>query len=155
MLDRLKNVLGVEGVSLGLDVPAEFASDGGRLAGALLISTIRPQTIRALTLRLTERYTRGRGEHRRIDDYLLGQLELERTIALVAGEQVRIPFVLPFAARPSLLEARAASVPVLGSIVRRAAHLANGVHSVYTVTALASVAGVALDPVCEAQLAAE
>ena len=37
----------------------------------------------------------------------------------------------------------------------RAAHLANGVHSVYTVTALASVAGVALDPVCEAQLAAE
>ena len=155
MLNRLKNVLGVEGVSLALEVKPEFDLGSGRLGGALVISTLRPQTVRTLSLRLTERYTRGRGEHRRIDDYLLGELELDRSIDLKAGERVAVPFVLRFAARPSRLEEQLAAMPLLGSIVRRAAHLANGVQSVYTLTALASVAGVALDPVCAVQLDAE
>ena len=138
-----------------MEVAPEFDLRSGRLPGRLTVATMRPQTVRALTLRLTERYTRGRGDHRRIDDYLLGELELDRAFSLAAREQVTIPFVLGFAERPNRLQEQLAPLPILGGLVRRAAHLANGVESVYTLTALASVAGVALDPVCAVQLTAE
>ena len=155
MLTRLKNYLGVEGVSLALDVSDALDFSTGELSGVLHISTLRPQTVRHLTLRLTERYTRGRGEHRKIDDYTLGELDLERAIPLDAREEVSIPFVLGFAERPNLLENSLPAVPLLRRAVTSVAHLAAGVQSVYTLTALASVEGVALDPVCSVQVYAE
>lgn len=152
MLDRLKNYLGVEGVSLALDVTDGLDFRAGQLPGVLRVSTLRPQTVRHLTLRLTERYTRGRGEHRRIDDYTLGELELSRPIPIDAREEVAIPFVLGFAERPNLLQEGLPAVPLLRRAVTSVAHLAHGVQSVYTLTAMASVQGVALDPVCAVQV---
>ena len=152
MLTRLKNYLGVEGVSLALDVTAGLDFATGRLPGTLLVHTLRPQTVRHLTLQLTERYTRGRGEHKRIDDYTLGELELSRAIPVDAREEVAIPFVLRFAERPNRLQRSLPDVPLLRRALSSVAHRAAGVQSVYTLTALASVEGVALDPVCAIQV---
>ena len=152
MLSRLKNYLGVEGVSLSLDVDGELDFAAGALSGTLVVQTLRPQTVRQLTLRLTERYARGRGEHKRIDDYLLGQLELSRSILLDAREEVAIPFVLGFAGRPNRLQESLPDVRLLRRAIASVAHLTAGVRSVYTLTAMASVEGVALDPVCAVQV---
>lgn len=155
MLTRLKNYLGVEGVSLALDIPEAIELSAGQVSGTLVITTLRPQLVHHLTLRFTERYTRGRGEHRRIDEYTLGRHELAQPIPIGPREELAIPFTLRFAARPNRLEASLPDVPLIRRALTSVANLTAGVASVYTLTALASVKGVALDPVCAVQVHVE
>ncbi len=148
MLDRLKTYLGVEGVRLELDVPVPPKRKLGIVAGTVSLSTLREQRVRTLSLRLTERYTRGRGERRRIDEYVLGQSEVTCDLAVVPGEAIDIPFTLHFAERRTPLEAQLQGLGPLATPLTKLAFLTHAAKSTYELSVTAAVSGVALEPAC-------
>jgi anti-sigma-K factor RskA len=44
---------------------------------------------------LKERYSRGRGEERLVDEYILGSLEVEKQIDIPAGKSWNCPSLCP------------------------------------------------------------
>lgn len=152
MLDRLKTYLGVEGVRLEVKLADPVRRSDGIVSGVVTLSTLRSQCVDSLSLRLTERYARGRGDHKRIDEYLLGESEVDCSIPVAPGEFVDVPFSLSFAERRTPLERQVDRLGPLASPVARLARLSYAATSTYELTAAASISGVALQPVCSVAL---
>ncbi len=155
MLDRIKTYLGVEGVRLELEAPPAVSRREGVIAGRILLSTLRPQRVSSLALRLTERYSRGRGERKRIDEYVLGESEVPCGLDVVPGEEIVVPFVLRFAERRTAIERRLDRFGPLGSPLTKVALLSYAAESRYELTVMGTVAGVALQPVCSVSVTLE
>ena len=152
VIERVKDFLGIEGLRLTLRVHGEPELVDGVLAGEIALDSLREQRVERLSLLLTERYSRGRGESRLIDTYELGGLVREVDIAVGAGEQVVVPFDLHFAPRPSPAERFLAAKPLAGALTRLA-RLTVGAASEYELRASAQVRGISLTPTASLPLA--
>ncbi len=145
MLGRVKNWLGIEGVKLELLLDEQPVQQPNRLEGRIRFKSIRPQTVLAVSIVLIERYSRGRGEERLVDEYQLGAIELTEIIEVPPGEIVERPFSLPFERVQSDVDAFGNRNLVFGGIARLARWSRN-VESEYRLEAEAEVKGVALNP---------
>jgi len=65
--------------------------------GLIRLESMHPQVVTRIRLALIERYARGRGKDRLVDEYLLGELIIDEEIAVHSDEPVEMEFALPFA----------------------------------------------------------
>ena len=144
MIGRVKRWLGIEGVKLELDVPDEIHSDR-LIEGKLIFFSMHAQTVQLIRVRLIEKYKRGRGKHKLIDEYELGTIELSEDIPIPADELVEVDFALPFTLAQSDMDAFGEKNVVFRGIAG-VAKFAKGVHSTYRLVAEAKVKGTALNP---------
>lgn len=140
MIDRVRDFFGIEGLRLGLAVDGQPRLSDERIAGELTLDCLREQAVTALTLVLTERYTRGRGAERLIDTYELGRLTQATSLTVAGGEQVVLPFDLRFSPRRTPLDEALAGRP-LGTYAKRLAELTIAAGSAFELSATAEVAG--------------
>jgi len=158
MIRKIKNVLGIEGVKVAIDMPVEAevhhrinTADPLTLDGELVFTTPVSQTVSSVTIRFIETYKRGRGKNKRIDDYLLGELHLDEPILIEGETEYRLPFSLEFEMLPSAMErfqARNMLFRGIGSVAK----LAKNAKSTYTVAAEVKVKGTAFNPRAEKQI---
>ena len=144
MLNRVKTLLGIEGVRLALAIDKPFALERGVIRGVLTYASLRPQRVEHTALWLEETYARGRGGDKLVSKLELGRLESDEPIALGAREEVSVPFELRFAERRTRIEQHAESawLKPLVYLAKKSA----GAKSVYVLHARAEVAGVRLSP---------
>ena len=147
MLDRVKDLLGIEGLRLGLVVHGAPRLADGILAGRLTLDSLRDLRVDCLTVALTERYTRGRGDGKLIDAYPLGELTHPTSLRIAAGEQVVVPFDLRFAPRPSPAERFLADRP-FGRALTRLGRFTVAARSEFLLVARAEVRSGGLAPTC-------
>ncbi|MCB0641400.1 MAG: hypothetical protein KDC44_07155, partial [Phaeodactylibacter sp.] len=76
MLDRVKRWLGIEGVKLDLIIPEEVSKKSQLIKGKIRFTSMNTQQVTTAKIALIERYARGRRKDKRIDDYELGEVEL-------------------------------------------------------------------------------
>ncbi|MEM8582935.1 MAG: hypothetical protein AAGF87_01635 [Bacteroidota bacterium] len=146
MLGKVKKWLGIEGVKLELVLPEVWDSDMGRLAGKLRFRSKNTSEVTAVHIVLVERYSRGRKEEQRIDEYQLGRLTLEDPITIPGnGELVEVDFVLPFERMRAPIDEFGDRNPINGSLAWIARKLRR-VKSTFRIEAEAEVKGVALNP---------
>ncbi len=145
MIGKVKDFFGIEGTQVELQLSAAPRRGEQCLRGLILLSSLRPQTVTGLHLRLEERYARGRGDERLINTYLLGELKSQEPIELAARELVELPFELSFSERLSPAEAQARRSPVLRPLQYLAAK-ALDVQSTYTLHCDVHVRGLTLQP---------
>ena len=145
MFGRVKRWLGIEGVKLELILPEEISEDADALDGKIRFLSMSPQTVRKIRVRMIEKYKRGRRKNKLVDEYHLGDIELEQDIDIPADEIVEIEFSLPFTLPKSDVD-RFADKNVVFKGVASAAKFLKGVKSVYRVEAEAEVKGAALNP---------
>ena len=145
MLGKVKDLLGIEGVKLDLVLPEKVDIKDGLLEGTVQLSSMRPQTVSAIKISLIEQYSRGRGEGKRVDDYLLGEMHIEQPIPIPVGQTVEIDFQLPFKVPQSEMDELSNRNLLFKGLVGLAKK-ARAVHSEYRVEAYAKVKGTALDP---------
>ena len=144
MIGRVKRWLGIEGVKLELDVPEEIVSDH-MVTGKLIFFSMHAQTVQSIRVRLVEKYKRGRGKNKLIDEYELGSIELDKDISVPADELVEVDFTLPFALAKSDMDTFGEK-NVLFRGIAGVAKFAKGVHSTFRLVAEAKVKGTALNP---------
>ncbi|NJC24739.1 DUF4139 domain-containing protein [Neolewinella antarctica] len=106
MIGKMKQWLGIEGVKLELKVPPEFSADQGLVTGTVRLTSKSPQSVSAIKLTIIEKYTRGRDEDIRVDEYQLGSVVLRQPI-MVPGEgvPVSVAFSLAYETVSSPVEA--------------------------------------------------
>ncbi|MEM7298128.1 MAG: sporulation protein [Bacteroidota bacterium] len=145
MIGKVKQWLGIEGVKLELDIPEGQALANGSISGNIRLHSMNPQTVTGIRVVLIERYGRGRGEERLIDEYELGSMELKETFEVAPDSPVQKPFHLTFEALESDVD-RWGNRNMLNRQFAKAARWVRKAQSQYRVEAEAKVKGVALNP---------
>jgi hypothetical protein len=96
MLKRIKDILGIEGVKIELLLDESYSLSDDSIQGAIRISSQNEKLVQSIHLRIIEKYRRGRGDAKLIDEYILGELDLVLDIMMQRDEERVIPFELPF-----------------------------------------------------------
>lgn len=146
MLKKIKQFVGIEGVKVEIVLPEEDIRARDRVVAALLrFQSMHTQTVTHVKITLFEKYSRGRGKEKLIDEYKLGEIELTNTFEVPQGEIVEIPFELPFRIVKSDMD-EFGSRNFLFKGIANAAKALHATHSIYRIEANAKVRGTALHP---------
>ena len=154
MFRKVKNWLGIEGVKIELDIPEVASSRMSYLPGKIRFLSKTEQTIERVELKIIERYVRGRGEEKKIDEYQIGQMILSKPINIPGETAIEMEFKLPFVLKKSEMD----EIGAKNFINKRFVSLAkwmNAVDSKFFVVAEANVSGVALDPFVKREITIE
>lgn len=145
MIGKVKQWLGIEGVKLELEIPEGQALANESLQGIIRFQSMNPQTVTGIRVVLIERYSRGRGDERLIDEYELGRLEIKETFEVSPEAPVEKTFHLTFEALESDID-RWGNRNIVNRQMAKAARWLQKAQSQYRVEAEAKVKGVALNP---------
>jgi len=145
VLEKLKQVLGIEGVKLELITPIEASKSAGSIHGLIRLTTIRDCEIEKIQVSLVEKYTRGKKSNLKIDEYVMGRLELNSRKSITKDNPIEIPFELNFTFVASEMDELEKSNFLVGNIVKLAKKL-KGVKSEFTIRAQADVKNTKLSP---------
>lgn len=145
MIKKVKNWLGIEGVKLELELPEAIGFNASPLKGKVVFYSKTEQEVTGLTIKLVERYARGRGETKKIDEYVCGKIDLDNGMKIPSEQPIALDFSLPFEILKSDMDRYANKGFVFKGLVN-IAKWASSVSSQYFVIAEAQVKGVALDP---------
>ncbi len=145
MLGKVKQWLGIEGVKLELILPEEVDKSSGLLRGQLRFQSMQAQTVTRIKVALIERYSRGKGEDKLIDEYEMGSFTSDQQIEVPANEVVELDFSLPFTYYQSEIDEIEVQNLLFKGLAKVAKRLRN-VRSEYRLEAEARVKGVALNP---------
>ena len=145
MFGRVKRWLGIEGVKLELILPEEIPADADTIDGQIRFYSMNAQTVKKIRVRIIEKFKRGRWKNKLVDEYHLGEIELEQDIEVPEHEYVEIDFSLPFTLAKSDMD-RFSDKNIVFKGVASAAKLLKGVNSMYRIEAEAEVKGTALNP---------
>ena len=96
MIGTVKKWLGIEGVKLELILDEDAAIQPGMVSGLIRFTSMHSQVVTKVKVVLIEKYSRGRGKEKRVDEYELGNLELQEDISVIAGEEVDVEFTLKY-----------------------------------------------------------
>ena len=146
MFGRVKKWLGIEGVKIEIDIPAEIPRNTDVITGQLRFLSMHDQTITAIRLKLIERFSRGRRRNRMTDEYELGYIQMEDEIFIPAHDVIEIDFELPFERLLSDIDRFGEKNIVTGGLAT-VARFIRGAKSTYRLEAEADVKGVKFNPI--------
>ncbi len=145
MFRKVKNWLGIEGVKIELDIPEVVIGGKGYLPGKIRFLSKTNQRVETVKIKLIERYVRGRGDEKKIDEYKLGEMTLSKPFDVPGETSLEMDFKLPFELMKSEMDELANKNIFNRGMVKFAGWL-NSVNSKYFLIAEANVSGVGLDP---------
>ena len=145
MLKKIKDILGIEGVRIELLLEESYDIKDGLIKGQLSFSALSDKRVEYIVIKLIEKYKRGRGDSQLVNEYTLGEMQLELNLTIAKDETKTIDFELPYALMKSdmdkLEDRNLASKP----FVWLAKKLKN-VKSTYRIEAEAFIQGTRLHP---------
>ena len=144
MLSRFKKVLGIEGVKVELLLDEEYRNTG-TLTGQVLLTSLSDQTVKSISIKLVEKYKRGRKEAQLIDEYPIGQLKLNGPVKIKKDEEKVLDFELSYKLGESPMDFLEQKNFFYKGVVKAAKFL-KGVKSTYRIEATADVKGTKLHP---------
>ncbi|MEZ4898899.1 MAG: hypothetical protein R2806_18805 [Saprospiraceae bacterium] len=148
MFGKVKRLLGIEGVKIDLDIPAEIPINSPLIIGKIQLYTIEPQTVTEIEVKCVEKYSRGRRKAKLIDEYTLGDILLRQNIEVPKDEMLEVDFELPIQWMKSRMDRIEENNFLLRGMVKAAKTL-RGAKSSYRIIAEAKVKGTALHPFAE------
>lgn len=96
MLNKLKRVLGIEGVKVFLDTPEILDKNESVYTGKIILSSITDAIVEQINIKLLEKYERGNKQDKRIDIYEIGNLSITENILIKANTTKEIEFTLHY-----------------------------------------------------------
>lgn len=145
MIGRVKKWLGIEGVKLELILEEEAAAQPGMVSGLIRFTSMHSQIVTKVKVVLIEKYSRGRGKEKLVDEYELGAIELHEEVEVPAGEEVDVEFTLSYKLVRSEMDELEKRNFLLSPFVKVAKKI-SAVKSDYRLEAEAKVKGTALNP---------
>ena len=145
MFGKVKHWLGIEGVKLKLIIPDEIKKSDKELKGKIQFQSMNNQTITLVSVKMIEKFSRGKKTEKLVDEYLLGEILLEKEIEVLSGEKIEIDFSLPFEISKSEMDEIEDKNIFMKSIIKTAKWF-NNVNSDFRILAEAKVKGVVLHP---------
>lgn len=146
MFGKVKKILGIEGVKLELIIPEKVNRETGFVSGILKFTSLSDHNrIENIHLKMIEKYSRGRGNSKLINEYTMGELVLREQIDISKNDIIEVPFELEFVFTKSEMDKIQDNNFIASGLVKLAKKI-RGVHSEFTVRAEANVKGTTLNP---------
>lgn len=145
MIGKVKKWLGIEGVKLELVLDEASTIQPGAVNGLIRFTSMHSQVVTKIKVVFIEKYSRGRGKEKLVDEYELGTIELQEDIEVLAGEETDVEFTLNYKLVRSDMDELERSNFLLSPFVKAAKRL-SAVKSEYRVEAEAKIKGTALNP---------
>lgn len=95
MFDKIKNILGIEGLKIEISVPEAISKEAKQINGSLQLSSKRNQKVDTIVIQLIEKYKRGREEDTLINEYVLSEIKLDVDLEINSEQAKTIEFELP------------------------------------------------------------
>lgn len=151
MFGRLKKWMGIEGAKLRLHILPSYPLDVNTINGEIEIYSQSPQKVLSVQIKFYELYSRGKGEEKRIDEFLLGTWLLNEPF-LIDEKKPKIQFFkLEFEKMNSNMDKIANKGIVRKGLVRFAKSM-KGISSDYRIEAEAEVAGLNWKPFAKSKV---
>ena len=144
MLKRVKKWLGIEGIKIEIR-PDDIPKHASAVTGTLVFSSMHEQTISSYTIKLIEKYSRGRRKKKITDEYLLGKMVVNELITVPDQSSVDKTFELEFEPMYSKIEIFGRKNPIFAGL-SEVAKFTKGAKSVHRIEVEADVVGTALNP---------
>ncbi len=144
-LDKVKNVFGIGGVKVKLQVPVEFSKNSDAIDGKIIFTSKSDKKIKDYEIELKEVYKTGRGENEKVKEFELGKIKFNQGFEIKAGETKEYDFSLPFQLLKSKNDQMKEQGGVLGAL-GKAGSLMDAEKSTYTVETSVSVEGTVFGP---------
>lgn len=151
MLGKVKLFFGIEGLKVDLEIPDSFTPGDASIKGHLRLYSKSYQRLKRLEVKLIETYQRGRSQDKRVNDYILGKIEMNESLDIPAGGEKIIDFNIPFQVQYSSIE-KLGQKSILHKQVSRLARWANNASSEYFIEVSTQVEGTALNPSLKKQI---
>jgi hypothetical protein len=146
MFGKVKKILGIEGVKLELIIPEEASKDAGIITGFIKLTALSDDNLlQSIQIQLIEKYSRGRGDSKLINEYTMGDVTKEEDIKISKNDVIEIPFELDFVFVKSEMDKMEES-NIFSRALVKLAKKAKGVQSEYSVRAEAKIKGTTLSP---------
>ncbi len=145
MLGKLKKVLGIEGVKVQLMLDTPIDKKNQKISGELKFTTKTKGKVNKIIIKLMEKYYRGRGKSKLIDEYTVAILEMNDSFEITPEEIIEIPFSMDYEIALSEMD-KMQKDNVLSRPLISLAKLIKAVKSDYTVVVEADVQGTTLNP---------
>ena len=146
MFGKVKKWLGIEGVKVEIHAPEEVREKTSVIEGQLRFMSMNTQTVTYIKMTLVEKYFRGRGTEKLIDEYKISSIEMEEEFEVPADEILEVDFALPFELIKSDMDQFGDRNFLFKGIAKGAKYL-QAAKSEYRIEVEAKVKGVALDPI--------
>jgi len=150
MLGKVKNWLGIEGVKMEIETPERIKLRDGIVKGSILFQSMTDKRVSKVKIDLVEKYSRGRGKSKLINEYHLGSLEINDELEIQANGQLRLDFKLLYNPKTSEMDDMGRNLLLRGPVAL--AKLIKGASSIYRLEVEAKVPGTALNPIARKQL---
>lgn len=148
MFGKVKKILGIEGVKMELTVPKGQNLKSEKITGMIKLTTQTDSIVESIDIKLVEKYTRGRGEEKLIDEYVLGEITLKEEIPIKSDEIIEVPFELEYVFAQSAMDRLADDNLLLRGPIKLA-KMFKKVKSSYKIIAEAIVKDTKLHPFAE------
>jgi len=145
MLGKLKRVLGIEGVKVQMDIKIPIDKKEQIISGNLKFTTKSESVVKSITVKLVEKYSRGRGKNKLVDEYTIAQLVIDDSFVISPEEIVEVPFAIKYEIALSEMDKMQRDNIVSRPIIALAKFIKK-VKSTYTLIAEADVDGTTLNP---------
>jgi hypothetical protein len=146
MFGTVKKILGIEGVKLELIVADKVSKDAGIVSGIIKLTSLsNDNLLENITLKMVEKYTRGRGDSKLINEYPMGELVKNEKITISKNDIVEIPFEMEFVYVQSEMDKMEDNNFFAKGLVKLAKKM-RGVSSEYSLRAEAKIKGTTLSP---------
>ena len=151
MINKIKNILGIEGVKISLDLDENYNSIANTIKGNLIFTSQSKKHVEKIVIKLIEKYKRGRKDSKLINDYLLGSLVINVDFEIDKDETKKIPFELAYNLMKSEMDVMEDESFLTKPFFLLAKKLKN-VSSDYRVEATAYISGTKFHPITEQQV---
>ena len=145
MLKKVKNWFGIEGVKMDILLPDDIRSADGLFSGILVFNALTTQEVLYVKVKMVERYGRGRGSERLVNEYVLGELIIDKSIIIEANIETKLSFAFSFKYVTAPID-DFAKKNILFKGMANVAKKMSKVNSEFRIEAEAKVKGTALNP---------
>lgn len=146
MFGTVKKILGIEGVKLELVVADKISKEAGIVSGIIKLTSLSDDNlVENISLKMVEKYSRGRGESKLINEYPMGELVKQEKVTISKNDIIEIPFEMEFVYVKSEMDKMEDNNFFAKGLVKLAKKV-RGVSSEYTLRAEAKIKGTTLNP---------
>lgn len=145
MLTKVKNWFGIEGVKMDILLPDDIRSVDGLFSGILVFNALTTQEVLNVKVKMVERYGRGRGSERLVNEYVLGELFIDKSITIEANIETKLSFAFSFKYVTAPIDDFAKKNILFKGMANMAKKISK-VNSEFRIEAEAKVKGTALNP---------
>jgi sporulation-control protein spo0M len=141
----IKNKLGIGGVKVSLQIPAQAGKNDGKVEGKITLTTKSEQEVINITVKMLEEYSTGIGAEKKTTTLDLGVVKLPGGFTIKPGDTKEITFSLPYAMVKSENDKMKEQGGLMGKLGSVNSFVSNEKSKFY-IDAEADVKSAALDP---------